>query len=128
MIAWRRFARRTTVQFHLNRARADQLRMYPTVPDVIEYSTGFTKADQRGGRVDRHDTRQYLIRVKSSGADSPTDFERSLNPLNSLPPYEPPTPIVLSSYRPLSASFSPTFASFSCSSKSEAFGSINRTL
>lgn len=37
----------------------------PVVPDVIEYSIGFTKADQRGGRVDRHDTRQYLIRVKS---------------------------------------------------------------
>ena len=37
----------------------------PVVPDVIEYSIGFTKADQRGGRADRHDTRQYLIRVKS---------------------------------------------------------------
>lgn len=59
--------------------------MYPTILGVIEYSIGFTKADQRGGRVDRHDTRQYLIRVKSSDADSPTDFERSLNPLNAGP-------------------------------------------
>lgn len=57
--------------------------MYPARPDVIEYSIGFTKADQRGCRVDRHDTRQYLIRVKSFEADSPTDFEGSLNSVSN---------------------------------------------
>lgn len=57
--------------------------MYPARPDVIEYSIGFTKADQRGCRVDRHDTRQYLIRVKSLEADSPTDFEGSLNSVSN---------------------------------------------
>lgn len=83
----------------------------PSVPDVIEYSIGFTKADQRGCRVDRHDTRQYLIRVKSLEADSPTDFEGSLNSVSN------PLPLSLSvfvlffplMFLPLSTSLSSTF-------------------